>query len=84
MRGQCCLPALRGAHLRGLQGVLQEDRPKECQICLSGRQELPSGQAEAEQVPVLPLPEVLGRRHGQGGCEDGRAQGAQGPPAVQA
>ena len=34
---------------------------------MSGGQELPGGQAAAEPLPVLPLPEVPGRGHGQGG-----------------
>ena len=34
---------------------------------MSGGQELPGGQAAAKPLPVLPLPEVPGRGHGQGG-----------------
>ena len=78
MRGvwrQRGLPALRGADLRGLQGLLQENCPEERQVRLSGGQELPRGQAEAEPVPVLQVPEVSRRRDGQGGRQDGRAQG---------
>ena len=61
------MPALWRSHLRGLQGILQEDCAEERQVRLPGGQELPRRQAEAEPVPVLPLPEVPGCRHGQGG-----------------
>ena len=61
------LPALRSENVRGLQGFLQADCAEERQVRLPGGQELPRRQAEAEPVPVLPLPEVPGCRHGQGG-----------------
>lgn len=38
---------------------------EECQVHLPGQQGLPCGQAAQEPLPVLPLPEVPGRRHGQ-------------------
>ena len=68
--GQCGVPALWGAHLRGLQGVLQEDRAEERQVRLPGGQELPSGQEEEKPLPVLSVPEVPVLRDGEGGGED--------------
>lgn len=61
------LPALRSAHLRGLQGILQADGPEGLQVCVPGGQELSGGQEAAESLPVLPVPEVSGRGNGQGG-----------------
>ena len=80
---QCRMPALRGAHLRGLQGLLQAHRSEERQVRVSGGQELPGGQAAAQPVPVLPVPEVPDRRDGEGGGEDGQSQGPEGPAAHQ-
>ena len=71
------MPALWGAHLRGLQGVLQEDRAEERQVRLPGGQELPSGQEEKKPLPVLSVPEVPGLRDGEGGGEDGWSQGPE-------
>jgi len=34
---------------------------------VSSREELSSGQATSQPLPVLPLPEVPGRGHGEGG-----------------
>ena len=68
------MPALWGAHLRGLQGVLQEDRAEERQVRLPGGQELPGGQAEEKSLPVLSVPEVPGLRDGEGGGEDGQPE----------
>ena len=78
MWGQCCLPALWRSHLRGLQGILQEDGAEERQVRLPGRQELPGGQEEEKPLPVLPLPEVPGRGDGEGGGEDGQSEGKKG------
>lgn len=36
------------------------------QVRLPGKQGLPRGQKKAQPMPVLPLPEVSGRRHGEG------------------
>ena len=72
--GQCGVPALWGAHLRGLQGVLQEDRAEERQVRLPGGQELPSGQEEEKPLPVLSVPEVPVLRDGEGGGEDGQPE----------
>ena len=82
MRRQCCQPALQGAHLRGLQGVLQENRSEQLDICLSGKQKLPCGQASKEPLSVLPLPEVPAGGHGEAGSEDGQPQGPEGPFAL--
>ena len=54
------------------------------QVRVPGGQELPGGQAAAEPLPVLPLPEVPGRGHGQGGGAHRRAEGPARPPALQA
>ena len=51
VRGQRRVPALRGPDLRGLQGILQADRPEERQVRLPRRQELSGGQAAAQPVP---------------------------------
>ena len=69
------MPALWRPHLRGLQGVLQEDSAEERQVRLPGGQELPGGQAEKKPLPVLPFPEVSGRGDGEGGGEDGQSEG---------
>ena len=74
MWGQCCLPALWRSHLRGLQGILQEDGAEERQVRLPGRQELPGGQEEEKPLPVLSVPEVPGLRDGEGGGEDGQPE----------
>ena len=84
VRGQRRVPALRRAHVRGLQRLLQAHGAEERQVRVSGRQKLPGGQTEAEPLPVLPLPKVPHRGHGQGGGEDGQPQGAAGPPPHQA
>ena len=84
LRGQRGLPALRRPHLRGLQGVLQEDGAEERQVRLFGRQVLPGGQAETEPLPVLQVPEVPGCGDGEGGGEDGQSEGEEGPAADQA
>ena len=78
------MPALWGAHLRGLQGVLQEDRAEERQVRLPGGQELPSGQTEKKSLPVLPLPKVFDGGNGEGGGEDGQSKGEAGPAPLQA
>ena len=77
VRRQRRVPALRREDLRGLQGLLQENCAEERQVRLSGGQELPRGQAEEEPVPVLQVPEVSRRRHGQGGCSDRLSQGSE-------
>ena len=82
VRRQGHLPALQGAHLRGLQGILQEKRPEQLDVRLSRGQELPRGQAPKEPLSVLPLPEVPGGGHGEGGGEDGQPQGPKRPPAL--
>ena len=69
------MPALWGAHLRGLQGVLQENCPEEREVCVSSRQELPGGQEEEKPLPVLSVPEVPVLRDGEGGGEDGQPEG---------
>lgn len=51
---------------------------------MPGRQKLSGGQAPAEPVPVLPVPEVPAGGHGQGGGAHGLAEGPPGPVAVQA
>ena len=84
VRGQRRVPALRGPDLRGLQGILQADRPEERQVRLPRRQELSGGQAAAQPVPVLPLPKVPGGGDGEGGGADGRAEGAARAAADQA
>ena len=84
VRGQRGLPALRGADLRGLQGLLQEDRPEERQVRLPGRQELPRRQETTKPLPVLPVPEVFNCWDGEGGGADGRPEGAEGAAAHQA
>lgn len=61
------VPALRGAHLRGLQGLLQEDRAEGLQVRVPCREELSRGQATTQQMPVLSLPKVLKSWNGQGG-----------------
>ena len=76
--GQCCVPALWRPHLRGLQGILQEDSAEERQVRLPGGQELPGGQAEKKPLPVLPFTEVPGRGDGAGGGEDGQPKGKEG------
>ena len=48
------------------------------QVRVPGGQELPGGQAAAEPLPVLPLPEVPGRGDGEGGGEDGQSEGETG------
>ena len=72
------MPALWRPHLRGLQGVLQEDSAEERQVRLPGGQELPGGQAEKKPLPVLPLPEVFDGGDGEGGGEDGQPKGETG------
>ena len=71
------MSALRGENLRGLQGLLQENGSEERQVRLPGGQELPRGQAEAEPLPVLQVPEVSRGRDGQGGGQDGFSQGSE-------
>ena len=69
------MPALWRPHLRGLQGVLQEDSAEERQVRLPGGQELPSGQEEENPLPVLSVPEVFDGGDGEGGGEDGQSKG---------
>ena len=77
------MPALWRPHLRGLQGILQEDSAEERQVRLPGGQELPGGQAEKKPLPVLPLPEVFDGGDGEGGGEDGQLEGEEGQAPVQ-
>ena len=81
--GQCRVPALWRPHLRGLQGILQEDSAEERQVRLPGGQELPGGQAEKKPLPVLPIPEVFDGGDGEGGGEDGQPKGEEGQAPVQ-
>ena len=67
------MPALWRPHLRGLQGLLQEDSAEERQVRLPGGQELSGGQAEKKPLPVLPLPEVFDGGDGERGGEDGQS-----------
>ena len=84
VRGPRRVPALRGADLRGLQGVLQEDGAEERQVRVSGGQELPRGQAEEEPLPVLQVPEVPGRGDGEGGGQNRQPQGPERSSSLQA
>ena len=77
------MPALWRPHLRGLQGLLQEDSAEERQVRLPGGQELPGGQAEKKPLPVLPLPEVFDGGDGERGGEDGQSEGEEGQAPVQ-
>ena len=76
------MPALRGSNLWRLQRIFQADSPKECKVCLSGRQKLPCRQTASKSMPVLSLSKVPDRRHGEGGGENWWAEGQKGPPAV--
>jgi len=53
--------------MRGLQGFFQENCTKGLQICVLGREGLPSRQTPAKSLPVLPIPEVPDGWHGQRG-----------------
>ena len=77
------MPALWRPHLRGLQGILQEDSAEERQVRLPCGQELPGGQAEKKPLPVLPLPEVFDGGDGEGGGEDGQPKGEEGQAPIQ-
>ncbi|CAN0229505.1 unnamed protein product [Bubo scandiacus] len=83
LRGQRGLPALRRPHLRGLQGLLQAHGAEKRQVRLPGQQELPGGQTPPQPLPVLPLPEVPGRRHGQGGGAHRQPKRPEGSLAIQ-
>lgn len=53
--------------MRGLQGLLQEDRAEGLEICVLGREGLPGRQTPTKPLPVLSIPEVPDGWHGQGG-----------------
>lgn len=62
----------------------QKNRAKGLQVRVPRGQELSRGQASAEQMPVLSVPEVPASGHGQGGGAHRLAERSPRPFAVQA
>jgi hypothetical protein len=49
-----------------MQGIFQANRAEKSAICVRREQKLSDRQALSKSLPVLPIPKVLVRRHGEG------------------